>query len=564
MSSNDSDDTGEQCGRTTNDAGILLGDDDCGLERFVRNRYFHGKLMTARDMQLDQEYHADRLETLAQHATGTGAVCGLSPSVSQEAVGEDLKVTVEPGYALDRCGRPVLIEGTAHESFPPDGEGYTLPDPDAEPEEGELPPGVALYARVKECHTEKVPTAGSEDACREDCTYNRVVEDYAIEISEVAPDLKSVRNVAFPEREQLDSYDEETGADASDPMLQLPARSYYEDDDRDGFQHTRCETEGDPRVFLGYYARDDSDWELLEERAPRHYVYTNELLYAAIARHATDFGNPHDVVTSVDGVEHDDGDVTLESADGSILSEAGEEPGTVNLEVADYSQDELDAIAEYVRDKTLKYTVEIFYEVAAQYAGIDSEGAARLNVLARAIILAAREALAEAAFEDEYEFAAATLYLAALEWMIRDVIADSRDANAPVASEDSARYYGRTTEALVDLLPDELAERVREGTVNEEHRENLIDRLWNDEPTDELMTEFASFVEEFATVLETDFGDQIPVTELAVAQDQVVEAAGWLERAAEPATMTLPGSEQPVEARILRTAIDRPPAERDN
>lgn len=85
------------------------------------------------------------------------------------------------------------------------------------------------------------------------------------------------------------------GPDPSDPDLQTIARTYYEDESADGFAHTDCDQEGDPRVFLGYYARRGAtDWELLTDLAPRHYVYTNDMLYAAIASHAADFGNPDD------------------------------------------------------------------------------------------------------------------------------------------------------------------------------------------------------------------------------------------------------------------------------
>jgi len=558
MSSNDTDETGEQLGNAGHaDAGVLPGDEDCALDRFVRNRYFHGKLMTARDMQLEQAYHADRLETQAQHATGEGAVCGLSTTVEQARPDADLEVTVERGYALDRCGRPVLVDDTAHESFPPDGEGYDLPPPDAEPAEGELPPGVAVYVRLKECQTERVPIPGSEDACREDCTYNRVVEDFEVEIDGNPPDPKSVRDVEFPERSELETYDEETGPDGSDPGLQKMARTYHEDDSRERFQYRLCEEEGDPRVFLGYYARQGTDWQLLAEAAPRHQVYTNDMLYAAVARHATDFGNPHDVVTSVDGVEHEDGNVELVSEDGSVVSEPGSRAGTVNLEVAGGVQTDLHGVPEYVRDKVLKYTVEVFYEVAERYAG-DEDFAQAVNVRARAIILAAREALARAVFEDEFRFAAAVLYLASLEWEIRDRIRESLERRRPLASEESFEYYARTLEKLADLLPGDLAAEFVAGDRFEEFTGEFLDRLRQGGLEEEFMREFLDLVEEVSQVLEEEHEDALDATELAVIQDQVAEAAGWLERAEEPETMVLPGGEQEVDARIIRLAIDRP------
>ncbi len=164
MSGNNNETTIGAQSETLDPTGRLPDDEDCRLGRFVRNRYFHGKLMTARDMMQEQEYHADRLETLAQHATGRGAVCGLSTTVEQSGEGEPLEITVEPGYALDCCGRPVLLDTTAHETVPSED----LPDPDETTGEGELPPGVSVYIRLEECYTEKVPVNGSEDGCRED------------------------------------------------------------------------------------------------------------------------------------------------------------------------------------------------------------------------------------------------------------------------------------------------------------------------------------------------------------------------------------------------------------
>lgn len=551
MSNDNSDTTGERHGQTIPDTGVLPDDDDCTLDRFVRNRFFHGKLMTARDMQLEQEYHADRLETLSQHTTGSGAVCGLSTSVTQEEAGTPLDVTVEDGYALDRCGRPVLVDDTAHESFPPDHDAFPSDGPAGVT-------GVAVYIRLKECHTEKVPIPGSEDACREDCTYNRVTEDFEIQIDTTPPDPKSVPHVDFPDRSDLETYDEGTGPATSDPGLQTVARTYYEDESADGFAHEACDEEGDPRVFLGYYAnRDGASWELLDGMEPRHYVYTNDMLYAAIARHAADFGNPHDVVTSVDSVAHDDGNVELVSADDSVVSEPGTDPGTVNLEVAGTIQRELDAIAEYVRDKTLKYTIEVFYEVAERY-DFDDDSAREVNVRSRAIILIAREALAEAVFEDEFRFAAVALYVLSLEADIRDEIETSRDERAPIASDESSEYYARVIEELTESLPDERREEMLgENGRFEEFTAEFLERLRAGEFDDDLMERFLELIAEFAGELAEEYGDELDVTGLAVAQDQVAEAAGWLERGEEPATMVLPGGEQEVDARIIELARDR-------
>ena len=59
------------------------------LEQFERNQFFQGKLMTARDMEAEQEYHAERLHAINRFATGQGILYGAevsSASVSSTAL----------------------------------------------------------------------------------------------------------------------------------------------------------------------------------------------------------------------------------------------------------------------------------------------------------------------------------------------------------------------------------------------------------------------------------------------------------------------------------------------
>lgn len=408
--------------------GTLPGDADCELDRFVRNRYFHGKLMTARDMQLEQEYHADRLETLAQHATGEGAVCGLSTSLNQEEAGTPLEVTVRPGFALDCCGQPVLLDTTAHETFSPD----RLPAPaetgavaaadvdvgvgrDAEDEleealerdgDRDWPPGVSVYVRLKECQTEKVPIPGSEDACRENCTYNRVVEDYQIELETGEPEPpKAVRDVEFPDREELSSYDDQSGADPRDPALQKMARTYYGEAENGDFHHLDCDEDGDPRVYLGFYARTGDGWELLEAAAPRHYVYSNDMLYAAIARHATDFSNPHENVESVEGLT---GRVGVSSPDRTLDVAAAAGPNDVELTAGSW----LEPLAPYMADRALKTVVTSFSFIGLWFlqrrTEENVENTTEIFRNALRVVSRARTAIENHAYEDETEFLDAT------------------------------------------------------------------------------------------------------------------------------------------------------------
>jgi hypothetical protein len=79
----------------------------CDIPPFCRNNYFTGKLLTERDLTAEQRYLTDklRLHHLALH--GWGVICGLK--VRSHPHCPELKVVVEPGLAIDPCGRFIRV-----------------------------------------------------------------------------------------------------------------------------------------------------------------------------------------------------------------------------------------------------------------------------------------------------------------------------------------------------------------------------------------------------------------------------------------------------------------------
>lgn len=598
----------------------------CDLVPFLRNRYFTGKLLTTRDMQAEQDYHAGRLETLGQHVTGEGVVCGLETAVT--ATEDGLAVSVEPGLAIDACGRPIVVDEPAEVAF------YDAESADGDGREDEVPEAdaISVYLRLDEEATETVPQPGTGDACSEDCEHNRIYEGFAIELGAGEPAGKPIPAVEFPTKAEKEAIAGAAPGEAPLGPLSTPARTYAGNSSDGRFRFDPCGTEGDSQVFLGCFEADgDSGWERQPETVQRHYVYTNDMLYSSILSHATDLGNPHDVLTSVDGVGHVDGNVgfespsgTVESSDGgdgivnldvdeagledvvksvhgmapdgsgevefaspsgtidpsqgsdgvvnldvdlSALGDVGggietiegagpdaggdvtfESPsgtiesddagtGVVNLDLSEELRDEHDVVGEYVRDKVLKYKLRTFYEVAERYA-VDnpSDAEQQANELAREIVRAARDALDEMVFRDEMAFALAVLYLAVIEAELFHVVRDGG-----LATQEAFEDVDRVLKRLEDLLPEELWDWIEGADRPTAAWESLV------EP-DASPEEFRAFAE--------DWEGEFDVTALAVIEDQLAETAGWLERP--EATITLPGGDERIPARIIRTAIDRP------
>ena len=223
--------------------------------QFRKNRFFDGKLMTARDMQTEQRYHADRLETVTRHATGSGILSGLEVT-SIRAVDDRLEVAIDSGIALDGLGRPVVVETPTTKSIPePDGDECHL------------------FVRFDEVETDAVARPDA-DSRRPDADAGRLVEVFELTYRESPPD-RHEPSVGL--QDHLDG--EAAGSDLGDRI----AAGYKQD----------CPTQAsDPAVYLGGFERTaDGSWTAID--APRPHVYDNELLYATLIEHITDRDNPH-------------------------------------------------------------------------------------------------------------------------------------------------------------------------------------------------------------------------------------------------------------------------------
>jgi hypothetical protein len=471
---------------------------ECGHQRFERNHYFHGKLMTARDMVAEQSYHVRQRRAHARSVGGSGVVWGLDTTVEEDGDG-DLLVTVTKGYAIDDCGRPVVV---------PEKHTKTVTD---ETVVGSTVVGV--WVSFESCLKESVPVDGAESACEDECAYNRVLEVYDIEVEDASaspsnptpddPDsvAKTVPSLEFPDREDYAiSGREQPGV--ADPALSTIAESFRDEIDADWSEPS------DSRLYLGTFSAppdtsDETEWER-DPTQPEPLVYTNDMLYAATARHAADFENPHQVsltssevpgenaaVVSTLDDESDAADVTVSGADGSVdVDHASGD--TIDLSVTDHVDDvvesRIEPLERYTVEKALKYTGRVFRTVPSRFSGEAGELGAEVATKARSV----SDGRLQAASDAE----------AAEELVIRD-----EDGNV---------------------------ERVIEGDVYETVFDEFLEleQSFNEAVSEQVTAASAERLDLAVGRLESALDESEPShREMGAAQDDVVDAVEWLDPA---------------------------------
>lgn len=164
--------------------GTTTEDVRCELHQFERNRYFFGKLMTVRDFEVEQRYVREHGHLHNQSLHGWGVVCGLTVE-PKGGTGNESKVVVKPGVALDCCGREIVV-AKDHEVDLKDFQGK-IGTVEAT---GKT---VFLCIQYDECNREPVPALANVSTCEEVCEYNRIQEKIAFEVlTELPTEPKAV------------------------------------------------------------------------------------------------------------------------------------------------------------------------------------------------------------------------------------------------------------------------------------------------------------------------------------------------------------------------------------
>ena len=126
------------------------------LRHLKRNRFFSGKLLTAEDLELEQEYFRERLKRHNRYLHGFGVVFGLEVSRSGSAV------VISPGLAIDCQGNEIAV---------PESLEQPLPSPDL---------GSTLFLSISYIEKETDPVSDSVPKCSE--MENSRIEESAVAV----------------------------------------------------------------------------------------------------------------------------------------------------------------------------------------------------------------------------------------------------------------------------------------------------------------------------------------------------------------------------------------------
>jgi hypothetical protein len=156
---------------------------ECDILQLARNNYFTGKLLVERDFTDEQRYTMGKLRRHNQRLHGWGVVCGFKVKEHPNPACQSQYVVIEPGTAIDCCGREILLPCEEYFDFAakflanwqkqngpasqPDTKAHTL----------------QICVSYKECATENVPAifddcTGGAGSCQP----NRILEGRSFDV----------------------------------------------------------------------------------------------------------------------------------------------------------------------------------------------------------------------------------------------------------------------------------------------------------------------------------------------------------------------------------------------
>jgi DNA-binding beta-propeller fold protein YncE len=157
---------------------------ECDSPQMARNNYFTGKLLVERDFTDEQLYHMGKARRHNQQLHGWGVVCGLKVKQHPNPACREQYVLIEPGLAIDCCGREVLVTREEYFDFRARFlEWWKAQNPTAQSPDPTVKYDLQICARYVECPTEDVPALFDECGCDDTaCRPNRILERWDFDI----------------------------------------------------------------------------------------------------------------------------------------------------------------------------------------------------------------------------------------------------------------------------------------------------------------------------------------------------------------------------------------------
>jgi hypothetical protein len=155
------------------------------LKQPERNRFFHGKMMGVADFERETGYHNAKRYLINRLVLGYGVVCGLDVKP-----GKDFdKIYVEPGFAIDQCGREILVtQDVGPLTIPPDVLDKAISElvPDyymskyGKPYHQEEVGCIRVLLCYQECETDPAPSLAGDCSDYDPCMPTTIREQYRI------------------------------------------------------------------------------------------------------------------------------------------------------------------------------------------------------------------------------------------------------------------------------------------------------------------------------------------------------------------------------------------------
>jgi DNA-binding beta-propeller fold protein YncE len=172
---------------------------ECDILQMARNNYFTGKLLVERDFTDEQRYTMGKLRRHNQRLHGWGVACGLKVEQHPNPACQGQYVVIEPGTAIDCCGREILVPCEDYFDFEAKFLANWQKQNGAASQPDQNPHTLQICVGYKECSTENVPAlfddcSGNAGACQP----NRILESYSFDvITDPAPSPTDPQGVAL-------------------------------------------------------------------------------------------------------------------------------------------------------------------------------------------------------------------------------------------------------------------------------------------------------------------------------------------------------------------------------